>query len=356
MWTKQIQYGGVVGGSNTTVPGEMYYQGGSYNVRWNNPIIMQGALFYQEPYGNSGTGGDYVSVDLRTGKELWRINATATGVSLVPSFGYLYALETPNQHGVLPNGLLIATSGTTWRGYDPRTGYLTTMNVTSVPSGTSVAGPVGELLRYTLTNLGNTTVPKYYLTQWNSSRVFGGASGTAVGGWYSGNIPGNCPFNYSSLGTNNNWNGTMWVNSTVRTAQGYAAVSTPAYDWNMSLSSLTKTGWSIGTAALGAIPLVEFDNLLLLIQGTFGGHPGDFSATVATDPANITAISLKPSSLGQVLWTKTYPQAPGNNTRQLSAWDPDGGVFIFDDKEDMSHYGYSLTDGSYLWGPVTHCQ
>jgi hypothetical protein len=357
MWAKQIQYGGIVGGSNTTVPGEMYYQGGSYNVRWNNPIIMQGTLFYQEPLGNSGTGGDYVSVDLTTGKELWRINATATGVSLVPSFGYLYALETPNQHGVLPNGALIASTtaysglGTVWRAYDPRTGYLTNMNVSNVPSGTSVAGPQGELLRYTLTNLGNTTAPKYYLTEWNSSLVFGGAAGTGVGGWYSGNTPANCPFNYSSLGTNNNWNGTMWVNSTVRTAQGYAAVSTPAYDWNISLSTLSTTGWSIGTAALGAIPLIEFDKLLLLIQGTFGGHPGDFSATVALDPANITAISLKPSTLGQVLWTKSYPQAPGNNSRQLSAWDPDGAVFTFDDKEDMSHYGYSLNDGSYLWGP-----
>jgi hypothetical protein len=356
MWTKEIQFGGVVGGLNTTVPGEMYYQGGSYNVRWNNPLIIQGTLFYQEPFGNSGTGGDYVAVNLQTGKEVWRINATATGISLVPSFGYLYALETPNQHGVLPNGALIATTtagglGTSWRVYDPRTGYLTTMNVSNVPSGTGIGGPQGELLRYSLTNLGTSSAPNYYLAQWNSSNVFGGQSGTGVGGWYSGNTPANCPITPANPG-GLNWNGSMWVSTSVRSAQGYAAVTTPAYDWNVSLSSLKGTGWSIGSAALGAVPLVEFNDLLLLVQGTFGGHPGDFSATVTTDPANITAVSLKPESKGQVLWTRTYQPAPGNNTRNIGAWDPTTGVFIFDDKESMAHYGYSTTDGNLLWGPV----
>ena len=110
MWTKPIQYGGVVGGNDTQVTGEMFYQGGSYNVRWSNPLIMYGTLFYQEPFGNGGAGGDYVAVDLRTGQELYRLNASATGTSLVPSFGYFYSLDQPNQHGVLPNGLLMASA------------------------------------------------------------------------------------------------------------------------------------------------------------------------------------------------------------------------------------------------------
>ncbi len=88
MWTKPIQYGGIVGGNDTTIPGEMYYSGLSYNARFSNPLIMQGTLFYQEPYGNGAGGGDYVAVNFRTGEEIWRINATATGHLLVPSFGY----------------------------------------------------------------------------------------------------------------------------------------------------------------------------------------------------------------------------------------------------------------------------
>ena len=82
MWAKPIQWGGVVGGTNTSVLGETFYGGLSYNCRFANPIIMQGVLFYQEPWGNTAGGGDYIAVNLQTGAELWRINASATGVSL----------------------------------------------------------------------------------------------------------------------------------------------------------------------------------------------------------------------------------------------------------------------------------
>ena len=315
MWAKPIQWGGVVGGTNTSVLGETFYGGLSYNCRFANPIIMQGVLFYQEPWGNTAGGGDYIAVNLQTGAELWRINASATGVSLVPSFGYLYSAETPNQHGVLPNGLLIAVSGTTWRAYDARTGVLTTMVINNVPAGTNVAGPSGEILRYTLTNLGTAAAPKYYLTQWNSSRVFGGAAGISVGNWYTGNIQAN--------------------------------VST-AYDWNVSLP-LTTAPWNIGTAGQGSIPLIATGNMLLLTQGGFGGHPGDFAVTISPDNGNITAISLKPSTLGNISWSQSYPPAPGNNSRVITDWDVTNGVFVFEDKESIKHYGYSLTDGKQLW-------
>jgi hypothetical protein len=324
MWTKPLQYGGVVGGNETQVAGETYYEGLSYNPRFGNPIIMQGTIYYQEPYGNSGTGGDYVAVDLRTGQEQWRINASATGTSLVPSFGYLYSYDGPNQHGVLPNGLLIATTtvsgqGTVWRGYDPRTGVLTSMNVTNVPGGTNVAGPSGEYLKYILTNYGNSTKPNWYLAQWNSSDAFGMITGAGLSptGWYSGTENASLP---------------------------------SAYDWNVSVN-LQGTGWSIGTAGRGLVPLVSLGNMVLMIQGTFGGHISDSGATITSDPANITAISINPATLGQVLWTHSYPQAPGNNTRFLSAWDPTNGVFVFSDKESFANWGYSLANGNYLWGP-----
>lgn len=363
MWTKTMQFGGVVGGNDTGVPGEMYYSGLSYNARFNNPIIMQGILYYEEPQGNlggigglmGGGTGDYVAVDLQTGKEIWRVNVTATGTALIPSFGYLYSYDTGNQHGDLPNGLLIAVSGSTWRGYDPRNGYLTTMNVTSVPTGTSIEGPNGELLKYILTNYGTATAPQYYLMEWNSSLVFGGGSSTTPANWYSGNIPGNCPTSPPPNSTYNNWSGSAWVNSTTRAAGGYAAVSTPAYDWNVSVT-LTGTGWSIGTASLGAIPLVHLNGKILLLQGTFGGHPGDYMATTTIDPANITAIDISiganglPS--GRNLWTQSYPQASGNNTRTLTAWDPITGIFVFEDKESMTHRAYKTSDGTLAWGPI----
>jgi hypothetical protein len=326
MWTKPIQYGGVVGGNETTIPGETFYMGGSYNVRFSSAMIMEGMLFYQEPYGNSGGGGDYVAVDLRTGQEIWRINATATGTSIVPSLGYLYAFESPNQHGVLPNGLLIAPItvpglGTVWRTYDPRTGVLTSMNITNVPAGTaagtlapssgsaaSIGGPQGEYLIYTLANYGTTTNINYYLSQWNSSNVIGTSFGNAVGTWYSGT-----------------------ANASARSA----------YNWNVSIPSL-KGQWSIFRDVL-------YNNLLLLTQGSFGTGPRTSGSGV-----NVSAISLKPGSIGNVLWTRSYPPAPNNVTRQIIAVDGQAGTFVTEDKETLQLTGFSLADGSQLWsaGPV----
>ncbi len=324
MWTQPCGYGGVVGGNETAVPGEDWYNGLSYNPRFNNPIVMQGVLYYQQPYGDSGTGGNYVAVNLLTGQQLWSINVTATGVTLLPSFGYIYDLESPNQYGPLPNGLLIATTtaypglGTVWRAYDPSDGVLTTMNITNVPTGTSVAGPSGEELKYVLTNYGTSSKPNWYLAQWNSSDVFGGITGANLSPttWYTGTENASLP---------------------------------SCYDWNISLN-LPGTGWGIGSATLG--PLVSLGNMMLLVQGTFGTHAGGSVTAVTSDPANITAISLKPNTIGQTLWTQSYQQAPNNVTRIISAWDPTTGVFIFDDKETNVHWGYSLNTGAYLWGPV----
>lgn len=329
IWTKPIQYGGLVGGNGTAVPGEMYYSGLSYNGRFANPLIIYGVLYYQEPWGNAATGGDYVAVNLQTGKEVWRVNASATGVSLVPSFGYLYSLETANQHGVLPNGLLIVPTtaysglGTVWRAYDPRTGVLTTMNITNVPGGTNIAGPKGEYIKLILANLGNTTNPNWYLSEWNSSKVFGLEIGTAAGNWYSGTVN--------------------------------ASLSS-AYDWNISIPSLKGASWTVGGADNNVIPLVVLGDKAILIQGTFGDHAG-FAGTITTamttDPANVTAISLNPLSRGNVLWTKTFEQAPGNVTRTIADWDPSKNVFIFEDKETFVHNGYSTTTGELMWGPTT---
>ena len=56
-----------------------------------------------------------------------------------------------------------------------------------------------------------------------------------------------------------------------------------------------------------------------MIQGTFGGHSRRFrrNCSCNTFPANITAISLNPATLGKTLWTQSYPQAPNNDTRFL---------------------------------------
>jgi outer membrane protein assembly factor BamB len=302
MWAKPLQDGGIVGGTDVGVNGNSYYMGGSYNIRFSAPIVMYGRLYYAEPYGNSGGGGDYVCVDIRTGDEIWRINTTIGGV---PSFGYLYDWEDGNQHGVLPEGLLFTNSYA--RAYDPSNGVLTNMNITNVPSGTESVGPKGEILRYSVANVGTTANPNWRLTQWNSSKLLG--AGLGPSGWYTGGF----------------------INASLSTR----------YDWNISLTLPNSGSWSINRLA--------YNKMMLLTQGSLGSRG-------SWDGENITAIGLNTDpdtyNLGRTLWTKYYPAAPGNVSRSIVAWDPDVGVFCCEDTQTMVHYGFSLTDGSQIWGPT----
>ena len=315
MWSKPLQDGGVVGGNNTAIPGEMYYTGGSYQTRFSNALIMNGRLYYELPYGNSGVGGGWVCIDLQTGEQIWYnpdIGRSGSGLPSI-SFGLLPSLDTPNQHGILPNGLLFSSNF--GRSYDPTTGLPTALNVTGVPSTNTnlaaVPGPNGEVIRYSVVNKGTTANPDWRLLQWNSSKSIATAAGTAAGGWYSGQIDASTPANY---------------------------------DYNVSITLSNSGTWRVDRASL--------DNIMLLVQGSFGGHPTAPFATVSLEGANVTAISLNPNSRGQVLWTKHFEPAEGNVTRGLANWDPQRGVFILYDKETTTMAGYSLTNGEKIWGPV----
>lgn len=321
MWSKSIQEGGVVGGMlgpSADEPVKTYYMGGSYNVRFSNALIMNGKLYYELPYGNSGSGGGYVCDDLRTGEELWRIdNTSATGVNLVPSFGWIESFDDGNQHGALPNGALVASSGTSWRVYDPDTGRLTDMNITGIPSGTSVQGPKGSILRLCLVNYGTTANPKWYLQEWNTTKLISTPGGIGESGWYTGG---------SAFG-----GGSSIINASLASR----------YDFNQSITLMNGAAWSINSMSI-------YNGYLLLTQGAFGGRSDTYYGGNWYG-ANITCISTKPATWGQVLWAKFFPAPPGNITRDLAAIDQTTGVFIFEDRELLTHTAYSLTDGSLLW-------
>jgi hypothetical protein len=291
MWSKSIQDGGVVGGSGYHVNGTTYYMGGSYNMRFANPLVMHGRLYYELPLGNSGGGGGWICVDLRTGEEIWysdQMGVSGSGYS-DPRFGYLYDYDHYNQHGVVPSNGWLFTSNF-GSAYDPLTGKPVGLSLNSVPSGTEVIGPHGEILRIQWSNSGR------WLAQWNSSKVF-----------------------------------------TTSSTSSYDASGSDNYDWNVSIPTIGSGSWSINRA--------NYDDMLLLTQGSFGDRG-------QTDGANITAISLKPNSRGQILWTRHYPVAPNNAARSIVAWDPDAGVFVMRDKEPLTLQGFSLEDGRQVWGPT----
>ena len=76
-----------------------------------------------------------------------------------PSFGYIYDVQDPNQHGVYPP-ILIASSGgmspfgymgpELWQAFDADTGDAL-FNVTNIPQGTAAVGVNGEYLILSLT-------------------------------------------------------------------------------------------------------------------------------------------------------------------------------------------------------------
>src|SRR5674476_1322974 len=88
-------------------------------------------------------------------------------MSASPSFGYYREYDDMNQHGIVNPGYLFSSNFGT--AIHPRYGTTpTTLNITSVPTGTIVAGPKGEQLRYIMQREGTV----WRLFEWNSSRVF----------------------------------------------------------------------------------------------------------------------------------------------------------------------------------------
>ncbi len=163
MWTAPLTEGGIVGGS--AIPaGLNWFEGSAYENRYSNPIILNGVLYYTGVVSFTGvTAGPTNAVNLETGQLLW----SRTDVPAL-SFGYIYNVYDANQHGVYPGVLFTSNFA---RAFDAQTGD-PLFNVTGVPTGAISAGSNGEQLRFVLTNTGTTANPAYYLSEWNSSRIW----------------------------------------------------------------------------------------------------------------------------------------------------------------------------------------
>ncbi len=378
LWTKSIQAGGLVGGTNVGVLGNQFYTGQSYNQRFSNPIIMEGVLFYQEPAFASGSSnteggiGDTVAVNLRTGQEIWR----KSGIPAL-SFGMTYDFETANQEGVLYNGILFTANFA--QAYDPRTGNAM-FNVSNVPSTTAftplpgvsstalftfvtvptasqVLEPDGSIVTYYVANLGNATKQNWYLSQWNSSNLWTAPSYyPALSSGENGNVPITpaMPKTTPPTGQAWNWNGTGW-----QLVSSALAISTqPTYDWNVSMPFLTNNGQV--TEVLRA----NSGDMLLGINGTIDvSNPGYIMwggwTNGTANPYTIWAVNLNASRgvVGSLLWMQTYTAPSGFQNTPVLIWPEtinyQTRVFTMYDTYDMTIYGYSVDNGQQLWGPIT---
>jgi outer membrane protein assembly factor BamB len=350
MWTKPMQTGGIVGGNNFDVQGQSFFDGSAYLVRYNNPIILGGKLYYTETVGFSNTGyrgatsGPTTCVDLRTGKVLWSRTD-------VPSlfFGLLVDIQTVNEHGV-SQPLLIAQSGwspsrsTYWLVFDGDTGT-PLCNVTNIPgyaealygnppanwrTGAGRAmGPDGEYLDYIFANAGNDTNPDWRLGEWNATLLWlpkgAGAPTFNTNSW---------PLSAAPLRT---IDASIWSGANNR------------YDWNISIPYLNTLA-SSGTpfTVVGA----KYNDGILMFAGTYPSN-GDnqLYSWVSSAPYEYFFINLNPDkgAIGQVLWKKTIQPPANNYTVVQGPVDWDTRVIYQDLKQAEAWTAYDLDSGDYLW-------
>jgi hypothetical protein len=381
MWTKQIQGGGTVGGNQfPDATGVGFFEGSAYNNRYTNPIIMDGYLYYTEPVTFTGSNaGKTYCVNLNTGEVVW----TSTQIPSL-SFGYIYNLWNPNQHGTFPPILFTSNFA---QAFDAYTGY-PLFNVTGVPSGTTANGPNGEQLRYVFMNAGNATNPKWYLAQWNSSRIWA----TVTNPWTGLNINSPTLYNYSytngsTLSANDAayapvpqavCGATAGVDANLPAINRYIiyanvvnqSSSIYSYDWNASVSWLNVMGHeTMRTLANGSViygtgaanpdatnPVTVIGafagDMLLCRNGSLPSIGTSFYATSWT-PYTYFAVNLNASqgAIGSIRWMKTYNPPANNITVLFAGMDPKSRVFLEVYKEEMKYLGYSMDTGEKLWGP-----
>lgn len=320
VWTKPITFGGVATGTSN----DAYYTGMSYEGYWSPPIIINGVLYYNTP--NPPIYG-FHAVDLRTGQELWYQNNTVGPIQVsfgfinqnypLLSFGQLLNYNSPNQHGVIPYLWSTYTDAgqNNWAMYDAFTGnWICTL--VGVPSGGAMFGASnqvtasdGSILLYNVDLTTNT------ISVWNSTAAI------------QKSFPSNSP-----MANNGYW---MW-----RPTLGGFIDASLGIQANVSLSTanLPPFASNVGIDAERQIMLFS-TGMGMLGMGTF------------PTPTSFTqfAVSLKPESLGQVLWIKTNPWPEGNVTLSVNAIGE--GIYAMFVKETRQWYAYDINNGNLLWGP-----
>ncbi len=152
MWTKSLDFGGLVGGE---FGGTEYYTGLSYETKLPLTIIINGVLYYNIRIGSSLTQG-FAAVDLRTGEELWRVMDDTLRC------GQLFNFNSGNQFGV---NAYLWSMGSTYKMYDAFTGQLT-CSFANASTGTILRGDDGTIYVYILDGANG------WLAMWNSTKAF----------------------------------------------------------------------------------------------------------------------------------------------------------------------------------------
>ncbi len=164
LWTKELCFGGLVGGVSGT---NFFYDGRSYEYWFKPPVIISGRLYYNDIYGNEGSGmgsgtsqptgyNSFSCVDMETGETLFTIPNEYI------SFGQIYNYVSPNQAGSYAY-LWCTTATGDYKMYDAWSGkYILT--IANVTGGVQTFSSDGSLINYNIAN--------GMLTCWNSRQSY----------------------------------------------------------------------------------------------------------------------------------------------------------------------------------------
>ncbi len=363
VWAQPLSFGGVMDERWPGIGfGTMDYE---FPWQWPSPIIMNGQVFLDAAvYPKYG----YYAVDLLTGEQLWYKNGTDNGLNnpitytstppLSQAFPQLQFGQLYHYHSVNGNGMaayLWMTVGTTWYMLDATTGnWILTLK--NVPAGTAVTDQDGSLLRYSY----NPATGKFLC--WNSSQ----------------SIPPMGP-----LGTDEQqWKPRVGavidaVNDTSWTDYGLARPTDANRLWTAA-DIAPRSGYTMNvTGPTGLPPLsailqdANYVPQIMLFSDMrnnpprfdIGSSDSFFQAAAVRIDYNVAPYSPYPNAtatqnnnLGYgvtLLWNKNITRPLGGNlTWILGPISYDDKVFTIWDKETRQWWGYSLTDGSLLWGPT----
>ncbi len=366
MWTQPTQEGGVVGGNDLIIPGNTYFEGSAYEQRFDNPIIVDGDLYYTLPVTFAGAQtGATVCQCLATGQIIWeKTNIPALSGAMI------YDVENPDQHGVYPAILFTTNFGEV---FDAYTGDFL-FNVTGVPTGIAAQGPQGEQLRYVFANAGTNAAPNWTLAEWNATSLifpYGYAMTpsiyNATGG---GTIPVPAPMNgVNNPNSNNNNNNNFVEDASVWNT----SLATNRYDWNISVPWLNFMGNQTLTTITNAAGDTQFiegyqatpttnpdasnptTQLYAFYDDMMICRNGSLPTAGAWAPFTYFAVDLNVShtnTFGNIIWMQTYQPPAGNVTVLTGPCDPTVGVFTLIYGNTMQFVGYSMTTGQELWGPT----
>ncbi|MEM2046006.1 MAG: PQQ-binding-like beta-propeller repeat protein [Candidatus Bathyarchaeia archaeon] len=288
MWTKPIDFGGLIGGEFGSMG---YYEGLSYEDKWSPVVIIQGRLYYNTRLSSSLWEG-VACVDVRTGEELWWKNNT------VISLGQVFVYESINQHGGIAYLWDLGVSeANVYKLYDAFTGNKI-LQLSNASTGQFLFGPHGELLAYVL------NAARRWMVLWNSTTCFNN----------------NGLITYQSQAARE-----------LGVYGGQLRLQRGTYDWRKGVD------WNVTISGPSGQSIVGTNGEVVLATATI---------TSATGETNLAHIGYD-AKTGRQMWIYNYSVA--SSAPSFDFCTIGEGVYVFHQKETLQEHVYDLYTGQKLF-------